>query len=222
MKFLFKYPTMGRPEWFKETIQKYISMLSGEHEYLFVITLNYDDETMNNKEIWDFIDCLQTPIEVCYGYYSDKISAINDDVKGRNFDILFLISDDMIPQIPGFDLIIAEDMETNFKGRPGALHYPDGCCNNSQDGAITLTIMNKKLYDYFGYIYHPDYKSFYCDNEFADVARRLNACVFIDKVIVKHEWSGGKNGDEVYKRNTKLGKGDQATYERRKAAGFPR
>jgi len=112
-------------------------------------------------------------------------------------------------------------MKEFFPNLDGALHFDDGYLG--KDRCITLSIMGKKLYDYFGYIYHPDYKSFYCDNEFTDEVYRLKKAVFLPTVVVKHDWKGwGKNRDEVYKRNTSLGKGDQAVYNRRKKNGFPK
>lgn len=218
MKFLFKYPTMGRPEWFKKTLETYYSMLSGLHEYQFVISMNRDDKTMNNMAMRNYLsncDCLKR----YYANHKTKIEAINADMKKLDFDILFLISDDMIPQVKGFDDIIASDMEKWFPDIDGALHYDDGYCGG--DKCITLSIIGKKLYDEFGYIYHPAYSSFYCDNEFTSEVYRMGKCEFIDQVIVKHEW-GGDNHDDIYRRNSKLGKSDKAIFEARKKLQFPR
>ena len=221
MKFLFKYPTFRRPEWFKATLKTYIKMLSGDHDYKFIISINEDDQTMNNVDMRNFIYGQIGGVAVKYGDHADKIVAINADMDGRDFDILFLISDDMIPIVKGFDNIIAEAMTKHFPAMDGALHFDDDCCG--KDKCITLSIMGKKLYDYFGYIYHPDYKSFFCDNEFTDEVYRLNKAVYIPQVIVKHDWQGwGKDRDEVYQRNTRLGRGDEATYNRRKKLNFPR
>lgn len=222
MKFLFKYATRNRPAWFKQTLEIYLSMLSGNHTYQFVITLDEDDVTMNNSKMKSFMDS-KPGLVYHYGKHNDKIDAINANMKGLDFDILFLISDDMIPVSSGFDLIIVEDMMKYFPNIDGALHYPDDCCNKTKENAITLTIMGKKLYDRFGYIYHSDYKSFFCDNEFRDEVYRMGKGVFIPKVIVKHVWSGGPNSkDALYRRNSKLGRGDGAIYKRRKKAGFPK
>ncbi len=225
MKFLFKYPTLGRPDWFMKTLEKYYSMLSGNYKYEFIVSLNSNDATMNNASMKRFMD-IQMSLRYFYENHKTKIDACNANLEGRDFDILFLISDDMIPIVPGFDVIIAEEMEKHFPNMDGALHFPDGYNNTSEDSAITLTIMGKKLYDRIGYIYHPDYKSFYCDNEFRDVVYGMNKAVFIPKVIVKHEWRGPNHNkpDEVYRQNSKMGGGgiDEQIYNRRKKAGFPK
>ncbi len=219
MKFLFKYPTFRRPQWFKKTLQTYYSMLSGRHEYKFLITLNEDDETMINDAMKTFMESF-SHLEYRLGNHQNKIAAINADMKDEDFDILFLVSDDMVPIVPGFDDVIAQAMEEYFPNLDGALHYNDDCCG--KDRTITLSIMGKKLYDRFGYIYHPDYYSFFCDNEFTDEVRRMKKVQYFPEVIVKHDYKGWGGADETYKRNSKLGRPDEATYVRRKAAGFLR
>ena len=220
MRILFKYATLGRPRWFKETLQKYYAMLSGKHDCEFLITLNEDDGSMNNSDMRSYMDSFSR-LGYKYGNHKNKIAAINADMKHENFDILFVVSDDMIPIVPGFDDVIVQLMEEHFPDLDGALHFDDGCCGG--DRTITLSIMGKKLYDHFGYIYHPAYASFYCDNEFTDAVRELGKVVYIDEIIVKHEWSGGpRNGDTTYKRNSKLGRPDKATYNWRRSRGFPR
>jgi hypothetical protein len=218
MKILFKYPTMGRPELFKKVMRLYLAKLSGEVDFEFVVSLNTDDPTMNRKSMGDFLrDCKNTSFH--YAYHKDKIAAINADMEGREFDILFLISDDMLPQERGFDLRIVQDMKKHFPDTFGALHYDDG--KFGRDRCITLSILGKKLYDHFGYIYHPDYKSFYCDNEFTDEVRALNCVKYFPDVLVKHHWRG--NGvDDTYRLNSKKGEPDKETYERRKVQGFPK
>ena len=194
-------------------------MLSGEHEFRFLITLNKFDMTMNNDDMKMFMRSF-SHLEYKFGNHESKIAAINADMDNEEFDILFLVSDDMLPIVPSFDDIIAKAMVENFPEMDGALHYNDDCCG--KDRTITLSIMGKKLYDHFGYIYHPDYKSFFCDNEFTDEVRRLEKVVYFPEVIVKHDYKGWGGADDTYKRNSKLGRPDEATYNRRKEAGFPK
>ncbi len=219
MKFLFKYPSIDRPEWFKKTLDKYYAMLSGHYDYEFLITLNQNDITMNNSSMRSFMGSY-SHLRYKYGNHQTKIGAINADMEGEEFDILFLVSDDMQPIVPGFDAVIAKAMKENFPDMDGALHYHDGCCG--KDVTITLSIMGKKLYDRFGYIYHPDYKSFYCDLEFTDEVRRMDKVIYFPEIIVKHDYKGWGGADTTYNRNSKLGRPDESTYNRRKKAGFPK
>ena len=41
--------------------------------------------------------------------------------------------------------------------------------------------------DRFGYIYHPAYRSLWCDNEFQQVSWTLDKSVFINETIIEHQ-----------------------------------
>ena len=218
-KLLIKFPTRSRPKQFFETFNLYQQMLSGQHESRFIITIDNDDKTMNNQQVRERLNNYQNT-KYYYGNNKTKIQAINANLD-LNFEILLLASDDMIPQIQGYDNIIAEDMITNFPDLSGCLHYNDG----RQGYKInTLSILGINLYKYFGYIYHPSYQSMYCDNEFMDVTRSMGKAIYIDKTIISHKWidiCGGKK-DELYLRNDGPNWKDKINYEKRKAAGFPK
>lgn len=220
MKILFKYPTRYRANWFKETLSKYRSLISSDCEHEFLISLNKDDSSMNNKQMIEFLSN-QSDLSFYFGNHKSKIEAINADMDlCKDWDILVLVSDDMIPCVKDFDKIIVDGMKNNFPNTDGALHFNDGLYG--KDVTITLSIMGRKLYEHFGYIYHPDYKSFYCDNEFTDCVRALRKVVYFPEVIIKHEWRGFSNKkDELYKINSSLGRDDAAVYSKRKQLGFP-
>ena len=220
MKILFKYPTRARWSWFQKTLGIYYDMVSDGCDFQFLITLDKDDETMNNEEVKKFLS-RQPNLIYKYGNSKTKIEACNADVGCvREWDILVLVSDDMIPVVRNFDEIIVELMTRYFPDTDGALHFNDGCFG--QDRTITFSIIGKKMYERFGYVYHPAYRSFYCDNEFTDEVYALNRCHYDPRIIVKHRWSGGpKSKDALYRRNSGM-KGDEAVYNRRKLLGFPK
>jgi len=222
MKLLFKYPTRQRHDWFQSTLEIYQTKLSKRHPFQFLITMDEDDLTMNNQRVWKYLNqtlCLTYN----YGKHKTKIEAINADMNlaEEDWDILVLVSDDMIPIVDGYDDIIVQKMIEHFPDTNGALHFHDGLFGKNL--YITLTIMGRKLYEYFGYIYHPDYKSFFCDAEFTDVAYQQGRAVYIPQVIIEHQWCGGpQSHDALYRRNSAMGKVDRKTYKRRKENGFPK
>ena len=67
----------------------------------------------------------------------------------------------MIPEIKGFDSIIRNEMQKLFPDTDGILWFFDGWRKDLN----TLCILGRKYYDRFGYIYHPDYNSFWSDAE---------------------------------------------------------
>ncbi len=220
MKILFHYPTRDRSEWFKKTLATYYDMMSAGCDFEFVITLNRDDVSMNDRATRDFLNSIKN-LSYLYGDHKTKIEACNADVDYiRKWDVLVLVSDDMIPAVQDFDKIIVESMMRYFPDTDGALHFNDGAFG--KDRTITLSIMGRKMYERFGYVYHPAYRSFYCDNEFTDAVYALGRCHYDPRVIIRHDWHGGpKSKDALYRRNSSM-KGDEAVYNRRKLLNFPK
>lgn len=220
MKILYKYPTRARWRWFRKTLETYYGMMSEDCIFQFLVSLDEDDTSMLIPEVRKFLD-YQPNLIYKYGKSRTKIEACNADMDlVSDWDILVLVSDDMIPIVKDFDKIIVENMEKHFPDLDGALHFDDGLFG--KDRTITLSVMGRKLYERFGYVYHPAYKSFFCDNEFTDEVYGMEKAKYIPQIIIQHKWHGGpKSKDALYRRNSGM-KGDEATYNRRKLLGFPR
>ena len=220
MRFLFKYPTRSRPEWFMQTLREYYKRLSGKHEYFFLIATDSDDESMCDPHMSTFLH-IQKDL-VFYDFpHKDKIEACNSCVRALAWpwDIVILISDDMIPTNDGFDDIIATDMQEHFPDLSGCLHYWDQY-RPKEDPVMTWTVMGRQFYERYGCLYHPDYIAQWCDNELSEVAESWGKLARCDAEIVKHQWM--KHGtDPSYQRGHDTFATDKATYDRRKAAGFP-
>ena len=215
MKFLLKYPSRGRPDWFQETLAAYYSKLSGKHEYQFVITLDEDDASMNTAPMRNWLNA-QRNLNYNYGIHKNKIEACNADVPDGGWDVLVLVSDDMTPLVQDFDDVIAQDMERYFPNLDGALHYNDGVART----LIRLSIMGKKLYQRLGWVYYPAYRGMWCDNEFTDVVREWGKCWYTDNMIIRHDHQ--KHGyDDIYRKGEASYHADRQVYEWRKAKGFP-
>jgi len=183
MRLLIKFPTRNRSKKFLEVLDLYYKNLNNIDLTEFCISIDEDDTSMNNEEVLSVLDNYEN-LTTFISNSKSKIQAINADIEEmNNWDIVLLASDDMIPQIKGYDDIIRENMEKNYPDTDGVLWFFDG---NRRD-LNTLCILGKKYYDRFGYIYHPGYKSFYCDDEFTQVANRLKKQTFIDQIIIRHE-----------------------------------
>lgn len=217
MKILIKFPTRQRPKKFFNTLNKYISEAEDISNIGFLITLDKDDITMNNEQVIAQLNSYKEKVKLVYifGESKSKIQAVNADVnRVSNWDILILASDDMIPIVKGYDTIIRNDMNEFFKDKDGVLWYSDG----AQDRINTLCILGKKYYDRFKYIYHPDYVSFYCDNEFTDISIQLRKVYKSDKVIIEHQhpaW-GKASQDPLYLKNDQYMNIDGQTYVERR------
>jgi hypothetical protein len=220
MRLLIKFPTRNRRKKFFEVLDKYYSMLNNINLTDFCITIDEDDLTMNNDEVLAILDGYEN-LSWFVGNSKSKIAACNADVDEiEDWDVVLLASDDMVPQIKGFDDLIRDNMEKYYPDTDGVLWFFDG---NRKD-LNTLCILGKKYYDRFGYIYHPGYKSFYCDDEFTKVANKLKKQTFIEQVIIKHEHPDipqfRSNFDESYAKNSKYYPVDANFFQLRQKNNF--
>lgn len=220
MKILVKFPTRGRPEKFLSTFNLYHTMCSDIKNMLFLISIDEDDNTMNNDNMLNLLKTYDNTI-VIKGTSKSKIDAVNRDIENFNYDwdILLLASDDMIPQVIGYDNIIRDNMLFNYPDKDGILWFNDGFQGNRLN---TLSILGKNYYKRFNYIYHPDYKSCWADNEFMMVGNILKKQSYINQVIIKHEhpdWGYGSN-DFVHHRNIADWNYDHTQYQIRSSNNF--
>lgn len=219
MRILIKFPTRIRPNKFFSTLDKYYSLSSNLEKTFFLISLDSDDLTMNNPEVLKKLNNYKN-LKYVIGESKSKIDAVNRDIdKYDEWDIVVIASDDMIPQVKGYDDIIRKSMELRYPDTDGVLWFNDGFQKNNLN---TLCILGKKYYQRFNYVYHPSYKSCFSDNEFTEVANYLNKQTYIDKVIIRHEHPDAGFGfrDEIHKNNAKDWNYDKNLYNERKKLNF--
>lgn len=218
MKLLIKFPTRNRKEQFFSTFRKYQEFIT-ESTTMFSVTIDVDDVSMNNDSVINELTSY-TNTEVTIGSSISKVDAINRDIDTTlDWDIILLASDDMIPQIKGFDKIINSLMSTTYPDTDGILFFNDGFKGKELN---TLCILGKKYYQRFGYIYNPEYKSTWCDNEFMMVGDLLNKQTYFPMVIIKHEhpdWGYGKH-DIIHQKNHKDLQYDMNLFHDRKNKNF--
>jgi len=184
-KILIKFPVRERVEKFFKTLEAYYKMCSDEEYIQFMINLDVDDLSMNNAQVLGRLNKYKN-LRVCLSDNKNKIEAINanfQEMSKMDFDIILLASDDMIPIVKGYDKIISDEMENNFPDNDGVLWFFDG----HKKDLNTLSILGRRYFERFGYIYHPSYSSLCCDNEFMEVSKVLKKQVFIDKCIIEHK-----------------------------------
>jgi hypothetical protein len=214
MNVLIKYPSRGRPDTFKNTIKLFINKLSNKHDVKFICSFDEDDSSMNNDNVRDYIKSLNFNIEYFYNNNKNKIEAINANMENQNFDVLILIADDIFPIINGYDDHICEIFKNSIYNLDCVIHTNTARWSNVLD---VFCIMGKSYYDRFKYIYNPNYKSIFCDNEYTEVAKILNRSVFVHETIMEHYCIVG---DETSNNNLKYNQDDWSTYEERKKINF--
>lgn len=200
-------------------------MAHDSSQIIWRVAIDTDDITMNNATMRALI--AEVPgMSYTVDYSQNKIQAINRAMVGMhdNWNILVLASDDMIPQVVGWDKIIRDQMAKSFPDGNGILWYNDGY----QPRVCTMSIYGKKFYieRLKRNIYHPDYTSLWCDNEITEIGKRENKLFYSDVCLFKHEHYSNNNRivkDELMKRNDtrELYLRDEKVFNNREKLGFP-
>lgn len=217
MRILAKFPSRQRPAQLRATLSSWRANQEGD-QVTYLVSLDEDDPSLAASMNAVAEVCPKAVVKIGSG--RGKIHAINRDMEAAGeWDMLVLISDDMRIHRCGWDTIIAHEMERTFPRLDGALHYPDGI----RTDLITLSIMGRRLYNAFGYIYHPGYLSLWCDNEFTDTVKELGKYKYSDIPWFRHHHCSGAAGiplDDLYRRNESHFHRDEAVYRERKGLGF--
>jgi hypothetical protein len=216
MKILIKYPTRKRPEQFLSTLKRTFDMAADKANIHFLISYDLDDTTMT-KSVLDKLE--DYPCTAIKGRPESKIEACNRDIDNfqGEWDILMLLSDDMICQKKGWDNVIRKAIGTDTDK---CLHYSDGYVHERLQ---TMYIAGRKYYDRLKYIYHPQYTSLWSDNEQMQVAKLLNKYIYSPVCLFKHEHYSNNSQikmDELMKLNESYYSDDKRTFEHRKRNNF--
>ena len=148
MKILIKFPTRGRKTKFFNVLKKYQNLANNLNNISFLISIDDDDIEMNNIDCLEILSTFKN-CQVVVGHSSSKVHAVNRDIdKVNNWDILLLASDDMIPQIKGYDEIIINKMKDIYPNTDGVLWFNDGFTKSELN---TICILGKRYYEKFNY-----------------------------------------------------------------------
>ncbi len=208
MNILAKYPSRNRPNLFKARWNNWNNQSSQRYPIHWLCSFDEDDPTMNNPDIQSF--CNERMIEYHYGNSKTKIEACNADLDKTTdrWEALILISDDMECRRPYWDKVIAQDFNDNLNQ---GIWYND----NRQDNLCTLSVFGRPIYQEFGYVYHPAFKTWYADNYYHYQLESTNRLKRSTEYLVKHQWRK-ENDDTLMDRNNNadLVEQDRQTYYR--------
>ena len=227
MRILLKCPTRSRPTQFLSVLRKYVDLANRPDLLGVCVSCDSDDATMTPADIQYAIkNATHTTAwtEICYGNNKTKIEAVNANMDTISWvwDIVIVVSDDMSPQIKGYDDVLRSHMMAKFPDTNGILWVNDG----TQGAKLnTISILGRKMYTTLGHIYHPAYKSLFCDTEFTDLCKGSLAskCAYIPYVLIRHEHPGTgfpERMDALYARNNSYWNEDMHMYISRKTYEF--
>lgn len=223
MRILYNYATKSRRSNFLRGVQSIIDNSASDNFHILVSV---------EQEIYDQSMYPLPQLNCSHEYFinpyrpTSKVDAINRSIKEYkgNWDIVVNMSDDMIFTKKGFDNLIREQFVIQALGRgidyfDQCVHFPDG---TTGDKLMTMSVMGKSYYDRFKYIYHPSYKSLYCDNEAMEVAKEINRYKFVNENIFVHlhPANGNAPNDDQYRFTESFHPIDRQNYEQRRAKNF--
>lgn len=203
MKILYKLPSRERPEKFFSVLDNLYS-LSRHDNFKIISSHDLDDYSMNNEQVKERMKEYKNLIP-CFGNSKTKIQAINSDMDVLSqWDILVVVSDDMLFTAEGFDLEIVDSFKKYSPNLDYGIHWPD---TYGKHELCVMSVMGRNLYDYFGYIYFGGYLSNYADNEYTSAIRILNKYWFRPVKIFDHihpAYDISLPKDPLYMRNMNL------------------
>lgn len=221
LKILFKFPCRGRREVFFESLDSLNNNIRDRDNYLISLTLDTDDEVLNNQEVIDAISAYPN-VEIQWGTSSSKVDAINRSMPDYDWDVIVCWSNDMFATFYGFDDIFRQYICEVFKDLDGLIHFPE---QDAKEALNVLYIATRKYYDRFGYIYHPSYKSLWCDNETMEVAKLLGKYYYANVTeLYVHKNPAyqkyGIVGDELFREQQLCWDIDESNFRSRKSINF--
>ena len=226
MKILVKYPSRGRLAQFFNGLNTLYQHCINPSQMFVLATLDEDDQVMNSEYVRQKA-AEYANLKLDYGKSNSKIHAVNRGInevseiypEAADWDVVIVMSDDMQMCYTGWDMQIRLDFES-FPDTDGYLHYWE---KDSHTALNVMTIKGRKYFERFGFLYHPDYKSLFCDNEQMEVAKMLGRYKFVNLEIFRHlnPAYGYAERDAMFDEQQNIGwTVDQETYNRRKALNF--
>jgi hypothetical protein len=197
-KISLLHPSRSRPQKSYNTIQKWVERAGTEVEV--IISLDTDDP---NK--LDYVNSY-VPIfnvNIIFNTNRSAVDAINNAAKQASGDIFIVVSDDTdCPENWAIDLLKHLEGKEDFIAK-----VDDGI----QPWIITMPIMDRKYYDRFGYVYHPDFLHMFVDTHLSCVADLTGRRITIPmKFAHLHYSTGASVKDAVsYKADSTWDQGEQ-------------
>lgn len=228
MRIVFKLPTRGRAAQADDLLTRLRATESGLHEVSYCVVTDHDDTAWDaffgRLMSWGVIvgQVFNPPTTYIADRHSGKFDAANAHTPPLDtFDIIIAGSDDLWPEVEGWDDTISQDMQRLYPALDGVLWYHDG----HNDKVPCYPIYGREALRRFGGDLWPRcYRSFYGDDEVRDRASAMGILGDLrDTTLFRHrhpDW-GTAEQDDLYRRNAAGVMRDRMVYLERVANGFP-
>lgn len=187
------HPSRNRPEMAHKQYKNWIAKSTGVIEIEHILSIDLDEPQADKyKEL--FTDSLIVQTNPSDGYV---VGATNEGAKYATGDILIYFSDDFdCPQ--HWDFYVTQRLKDKVLT---ALHVEDDYSHFRN--LFTIPIITRDLYDKWGFFWHPDFKSMFCDNFMWEQVKREGKILKAKDLIFTHHHHDLKRAekDETYTRS---------------------
>lgn len=155
--------------------------MSSSDNYFIVAKIDEDDPKLEKYKIGLH---LYPEVIPRFGLSNNKIHSINrslDDIP--YFDIIIIMSDDIRWDVKGFDDELRKAFTFFSPQLNGTIHVPD---DHGKQKTSIVSILGVNLFKELGYLYYPEYKSVFCDDDFTQMTKLMNRYAFINKRMFTH------------------------------------
>lgn len=171
------HPSRGRPGRSHDCIDRWIKRAGIPITDLEVIlSLDDDDPEFN---VYRILYTENKNVIVCSGPNRYAVGAVNRGAILATGRIMIVVSDDFECPAGWAELII--------KAIGGKQDFVLKVNDGTQKYIVTLPILDRKYYDRFGYIYHPDYKHMFSDTHLTHVADCLGKILWRNDILFPHK-----------------------------------
>lgn len=214
MKFSLVHPTRNRLERCEDAIKNWTNnfISSSGDTYEYILSCDISDSKLDEYKALS----KKYGANITINDNTCCVEAVNSGGRVASGDIIILVSDDF-QSFYGWNIALSRYY---IKDTPQIFQVDDG----NTDEIITIPIMTMEAYKMLGYIYYPEYRSMYADNDLRFEAERLN--ILVDATLLKFphlHWSNGlapKDDQYVWQEKSENWTIGSQVFERRKAELF--
>jgi len=186
MKISVIHPSRGRAEQAYNTFLNWRSNANKWNNIEYILSVDKDDAKLD----FYFNSSVVHQFRILISNNKSAIEAINEAAKIAKGDLLVVISDDFdCPK--HWDTLLLQACKNYRSSR-----YSKDFCMKTDDGLqptlITMPIMDRVYYERYGYVYHPDYKHMFADQELTSVAMMTGKYIKLDLKFPHNHYSTGK------------------------------
>jgi len=148
------------------------------------------------------------------------VAGWNAAATGTTGKVLIMVADDFLPP-HNWDGLLLSIEPKDWIDKEHVIKVEDGYVHN----IFVLSILTRKRYERFGYVFYPKYLSLFCDTEFGDVASGQGVVIEANHLLFEHMhpdcYKRPRDGVDMTHASRERWNAGEMLYKFRKMQGFP-